>query len=63
MHENECDDLKVKARRLFAVCDREDKGFVTKRDMQVIPCYFIDSQSFINRQYYFSSNDLFTFCI
>jgi hypothetical protein len=28
-------DLRIRAQHLFAICDKEEKGFVTKRDMQV----------------------------
>ena len=32
-------ELRVRAQNLFAVCDKEEKGFVTKRDMQVLYHY------------------------
>lgn len=28
-------DLRERARHLFALCDKEEKGFVARRDMQV----------------------------
>ena len=30
-------EFELRAKRLFDICDREQKGFVTKRDMQVSP--------------------------
>ncbi|KAI9564203.1 hypothetical protein GHT06_007941 [Daphnia sinensis] len=30
----ETTDLRMRAQHLFAICDKEEKGFVTKRDMQ-----------------------------
>ncbi|XP_057371520.1 EF-hand calcium-binding domain-containing protein 4B-like isoform X2 [Daphnia carinata] len=30
----ETTDLRIRAQHLFAICDKEEKGFVTKRDMQ-----------------------------
>ncbi|EFX74347.1 hypothetical protein DAPPUDRAFT_251839 [Daphnia pulex] len=40
-------DLRIRAQHLFAICDKEEKGFVTKRDMQqmlaaeVKTCYIL----------------------
>jgi len=37
-HENfqgSFEEITLKARELFAVCDKEDKGFINKVDMQV----------------------------
>uniref|UniRef100_A0A0P4XDC2 EF-hand calcium-binding domain-containing protein 4A n=1 Tax=Daphnia magna TaxID=35525 RepID=A0A0P4XDC2_9CRUS len=31
---DETTDLRIRAQHLFAICDKEEKGFVTKRDMQ-----------------------------
>ena len=30
-----CEDLKARAQQIFAVCDKEQKGYVTRRDIQV----------------------------
>lgn len=34
-------DLRIRAEHLFALCDKEEKGFVTKRDMQVNSLLFL----------------------
>jgi len=33
-------DLRERARHLFALCDKEEKGFVARRDMQVVVLLF-----------------------
>lgn len=35
----ETSDLRKRALHLFSLCDKEEKGFVTKRDMQVCNCF------------------------
>ncbi len=39
----ETSELRARAQHLFAICDKEEKGFVTKRDMQVLYCKLVDA--------------------